>query len=239
MIPTRSRPALLLRALAGLRLQEDGDWEAIVVDDGEGDGLEAAAALSDPRVRAVRNPGRGQVDARNAGLALAQGEVVCWLDDDDWWDDAGHLGLVRTALADGPALLFRGGWLVGDDGVREAFDWDATAASLRESNTVLTSSIAYPRAAHEEIGPLDASLGGYWDWDVLLRLLGAGQPLRRLPGLGVCYAVHAGGSSADHASPERTALFERLCAKHGLRAEIRNHATLHAELADRGVVDRA
>jgi len=232
VVPSRARPRLLLRALEGLRRQADRGWEAVVVDDGDGEGIEAAAGLGDPRVRALRNPGRGQVEARSAGLALARGRVVCFLDDDDWWDDPGHLGLVRAALRDGPAVLFRGGWLVGDGGSREAFDWDATPESLRENNTVLTSSIAYPREAHATIGPLDASLGGYWDWDLLLRLAAAGLPLRRLPGLGVCYAVHGGGSSADRAAPERAASFERLRAKHGLRAEIHNHATLHAALRD-------
>ena len=38
---------------------------------------------------------------------------------------------------------------------REVFAHDATCESLRVNNTILTSSIAYPRAAHAELGPLD------------------------------------------------------------------------------------
>src|SRR5436305_8997453 len=90
--PTRGRPELLTRALGSLAAQDEPAWEVIVVDDGEGEGSAAAAALADPRVRTLRNPGRGVAEARIAGIALARGELVAWLDDDDWWDDPRHLG---------------------------------------------------------------------------------------------------------------------------------------------------
>ena len=97
ILPTRSRPAKLARALASLLAQDCVDWEAIVVDDGAGEGIEVAESVGDLRITAIQSPGRGQVDARNAGIARARGRVVCWLDDDDWWEDPGHLALLRQA----------------------------------------------------------------------------------------------------------------------------------------------
>ena len=80
IVPTYRRPNGLRHALASLRAQGHADWEAIVVDDGDGEGLEALRGWGDPRVVAFRNPGRGQVDARNWALEAARGEVVLWLD---------------------------------------------------------------------------------------------------------------------------------------------------------------
>jgi pterin-4a-carbinolamine dehydratase len=226
VVPTFHRPAALGRALASLLAQDDGDWEAIVVDDGDGEGIAVAEAVGDPRIAAVPSPGSGQADARIAGIARARGELLCWLDDDDWWDDPGHLALLRAAAA-APGFFFRGGWIVFADGTREVFDHDATAGSLRVNNTVLTSSLAYPRALHDELGPLDRELGSYGDWDFMLRMCDAGLAPRRLRGLGVCYAIHDGNVSAEVDAPARREGFERFARKHGLRIRIANHVSIH------------
>lgn len=231
IIPTSNRPDTLRRALGALQRQDLEAWEAIVVDDGDGEGLRAALALGDRRIRAYPSPGRGLVDARNAAITRARGELVCWLDDDDWWEDRAHLSLLARELAP-REFGFRGGWIVHESGearepLRERFDHPADALSLRHDNTVLTSSIAYPRSAHRQLGMLDRELGGYCDWDFLLRLCAAGYRPRKLSGLGVCYALHADNASREVDSPGRRAGFERFAAKHALEIVIANHLVIH------------
>jgi pterin-4a-carbinolamine dehydratase len=226
--PTCRRPALLGRMLRSLQAQDLGDWEAVVVDDGGGEGIAAAEAFGDPRIVARSSRGSGIVDARNTALALASGELVCWLDDDDWWDDRGHLSLLREAAAGpGRRFFFRGGWLVHEGGAREPFDLDATAQSLRVNNTIVNCSLAYPRALHDELGELDPETGGYCDWDFMLRMCDAGLVPHRLPGLGVCYAIHAGSQSSAVDAPMRRASFEAFKAKHGLDIVISNHLLIN------------
>jgi glycosyltransferase involved in cell wall biosynthesis len=228
--PTLGRSGLV-RALESLRAQDLEDWEAIVVDDGGGAGIELAQGLGDPRVTAVPNPGTGQVDARNTAIARAHGQMICWLDDDDWWDDPAHLSTLRDAVSSESRFFYRGGWIVFDDGTREEFDLDATAESLRENNTILTSSIAYPRALHRRLGLLDRELGGYCDWDFMLRMCRAGVLPERLPGLGICYAIHERNVSGDFDAPERRTYFDRFRAKNGLDVEIANHLRIHRLLS--------
>jgi len=232
IIPTCRRSGLLARALASVQAQDWPDWDAVVVDDGDGEGIELVRGLHDPRVVPVPNEGSGQVDARSTALARARGDVVCWLDDDDWWDDPGHLSLVAAAAArETSSFFFRGGWIVEEpSGEREAFDHDATPESLRRNNTILTSSLAYPRAVHDRIGPLDRELGSYGDWDLILRMCDAGLAPRKLPGLGICYAVHGANVSAAVDAPARVAGFRRLVAKHRLDTEIHSHVTMHGML---------
>jgi len=228
IVPTKGRPEKLARALASLQRQDDPDWEAVVGDDGAGEGIEVVERLGDPRVRGVPSAGTGQVDARSTGIEHARGELVCWLDDDDWWDDPRHVSLLRESPRD--RFSFRGGWIVFADGRRDPFDHQATCESLRVNNTVLTSSIAYPRVLHDRLGPLDRSLGGYCDWDFMLRMCGAGLGPHRLPGRGVCYEIHDENVSAEYDAPERRRGFERFARKHGLRIKIANHLSIHREL---------
>jgi pterin-4a-carbinolamine dehydratase len=230
IVPTRGRPEKLARALASLLAQDCDDWEAVVVDDGAGEGIEVARGLGEAGVVAIASPGEGQVDARAAGIERARGRVVCWLDDDDWWEDPRHLSLLREAEAPG-RFWFRGGWIVAGE-EREPFDHEASCASLRVNNTVLTSSLAYPRALHDELGPLDRSLGGYCDWDFMLRMCAAGLAPHKLPGLGVCYEIHDANVSAAVDAPERRRGFERFAAKHGLRIRIASHLTIHRLMSE-------
>lgn len=240
IVPTRARAAKLLRALRSLQVQDERGWEAIVVDDGEGEGLEAVAGLVDPRVTALAGAGHGPAEARAAGIDRAAGTLVCWLDDDDWWDDPGQLSALRATFEapGGKRFLYRGGWLVHErDGAREIFAHAATCESLRVNNTILTSSIAYPLAAHGELGPLDPEVGGYCDWDFMLRMCDAGYEPVRVPGLGVCYEVGAPSLSSVFDAPGRRAQFERFRAKHGLEIELSNHQRIHEMLSGMPVPD--
>lgn len=231
VVPTYNRPALLARALASVRAQDLSGWEALVVDDGDGGGQELARSLEDPRVRGLRSHEAGQAIARALAVEAARGQTIALLDDDDWWEDRGHLSSLAGALAAGPALAYRAGWLVRERDGREierlAFDLEATPASLERDNTLLASAVAYPREAHARLGAFDASLDDYWDWDWWLRLTRGGLPIRRVAGRGVCISVRDDNFSGDAHAARRGANLARLASKHGLGdVGLKNHLGL-------------
>lgn len=62
------------------------DWELILIDDGSTDGsgkIADALAARDVRIRVIHQENRGQFFARQAGIQLAQGEYLLFLDSDD------------------------------------------------------------------------------------------------------------------------------------------------------------
>ena len=87
VIPTRARPALVVRAVNSALQQTFGDLEVVVVIDGaDEETLAALASISSPRLRVLPLPKQvGGSRARNEGVHAATGEWIAFLDDDDEW----------------------------------------------------------------------------------------------------------------------------------------------------------
>lgn len=89
IIPTFNRAYCLPMALESLQRQSYPKWEALVIDDGSTDGTAALLeklGSQDPRIRYHYQSNRGVSAARNAGLRLADGDYVGFLDSDDAWE---------------------------------------------------------------------------------------------------------------------------------------------------------
>jgi glycosyltransferase involved in cell wall biosynthesis len=86
IIPCFRQAQFLPSAIASLQSQTLVDWEAIIIDDGSPDNTRQVAtewASRDARVRYHHQANGGLSNARNAGLALATGEFIQFLDADD------------------------------------------------------------------------------------------------------------------------------------------------------------
>jgi glycosyltransferase involved in cell wall biosynthesis len=87
VLVTRNNPEGASKAVQSVRAQHFQNWELLVVDDGNGAGVEAVLKFSDPRIKAFLNPERGLLRARNAGLEMALSDRVLYLNDDEIWDE--------------------------------------------------------------------------------------------------------------------------------------------------------
>lgn len=113
IICTRNRAASLDRALLSatrLRVPQGLAWEVIVVDNGSSDSTPAVVASFADRlpIRHVLEPVAGLSNARNRGVAEAQGALICWTDDDVELDPE-WLAAYRDAAAAFPEAAFFGG----------------------------------------------------------------------------------------------------------------------------------
>jgi teichuronic acid biosynthesis glycosyltransferase TuaG len=86
--PAYNAERFLRETIASVSSQTFDDFEHIIVDDCSRDGTAGiiAGATVDPRIRAHRTErNSGVAAARNAGLELARGSLICFLDADDRW----------------------------------------------------------------------------------------------------------------------------------------------------------
>jgi len=104
IIPTFNRGHVLGEALASVLDQDHTDLDVIVIDDGSSDDTRAVVATiadADPRVHYHYQQNAGAAPARNAGIDLATGDSIAFLDSDDSWE-RWHLRLQLAALARNP-----------------------------------------------------------------------------------------------------------------------------------------
>ena len=142
VIPTRGRHHFLRQALTSVIAQTYPPQEIIVVDDGTG-AAEAVGQMH-PSITVLDNRERGPVPARNMGVAHASGEVICFLDDDDWFTDETYFEKAALAFGRGSAFCYADGIMAFEDG-RESlpFAFHADAETLTRDN--VTAAVHYIR----------------------------------------------------------------------------------------------
>lgn len=90
IVPIYNMEELMRKCLDSVLAQTFKDYECLLIDDGSTDGSPAICdeyATKDSRFKAFHKPNGGLSDARNFGLAHAQGEYTIFFDPDDWVDD--------------------------------------------------------------------------------------------------------------------------------------------------------
>jgi len=154
VVPVYNAAPFLREALDSVIAQTHADWECLCIDDGSDDGSleilnEYAGRDGRFKVRSQKNAGVSA--ARNAGLEMASGEFVAFLDPDDLFHPQ-CLALALEAAQTKPNAVVVWNWR--RDGVREfmARRYDSCGAIRAiESCGPCVWNKLYPRAAVEGV----------------------------------------------------------------------------------------
>jgi glycosyltransferase involved in cell wall biosynthesis len=88
LIDTYNHERFVERAITSAIEQDflPSEVEILVLDDGSTDATPAIVKRFAPRVTYLRKENGGQASAFNLGIPQARGEIVAFLDGDDWWE---------------------------------------------------------------------------------------------------------------------------------------------------------
>lgn len=107
IIPVYKVEAYLERCVNSVLNQDFRDLEVILVDDGSPDRCPQICdeiAQKDNRVLVIHKPNGGVSSARNAGIKMARGEYIAFLDSDDQWGQNKLLRLMEQVLTEKPEM---------------------------------------------------------------------------------------------------------------------------------------
>ncbi len=206
IVPVLDGERTLAEAVESILGQAHPGLEVIVVDDGSTDGTAAVAARFGERIRYLRQENRGPAAARNAGIAMARGSAIAFLDADDLWPE-GKLEAQVPPLADDPSVgvvmgRTRRVWGLGGD----ARPGDALVGPYLGSAVVR-------RSVFEAVGLFAESLRLSEDRDWFLRVREAGIPIVVLDRDTLLYRRHE--RSMSHGVP-----FADLCVLRVLKRSL-------------------
>ncbi len=224
VIPLYNKAPYIEATIASVLAQTCQDFEIVVVDDGSSDaGPQLVAAIGDPRIRLLRQPNGGVSRARNTGIQAAVGDLVCFLDADDWYGRH-YLACIAAMAArhPGPAMYATAYQRVGEG---EPAQLDGEAGALPPASPIenfyeyrhrhgpffFTSSVVIPRRelqAMQPCFPVGEQFGE--DQDVWFRVAER-LPLIFNPARLVAYRIGVADSlSVLHGLRELPPLFARL-----------------------------
>lgn len=88
IVPLYNKAPYVAKSLRSVLAQTFNDYELIVVNDGSTDDSLSTAEdiLRGTPAQIINQDNSGVSTARNNGVALSQGDYICFLDADDWWD---------------------------------------------------------------------------------------------------------------------------------------------------------
>jgi len=207
IMPCYNQARFLPEAVASLRAQVYAYWECIIVNDGSSDNtaqLAVTLASFDSRVRLINQKNLGPAAARNRGLEEANGQIVHFLDGDDYILPGMYEKMIEVFKTQSDAVAAYSGFqLVTEDrSVLCSFPVLPESADvfhdLLGRNPWPCHAVMVRKAIVDAVGRFDDALKGPEDWDLWLRVASTGGRFTPVDGESACYRRYANTISTNN-----------------------------------------
>ncbi|MDG2003441.1 MAG: glycosyltransferase family 2 protein [Novosphingobium sp.] len=163
-----------LRSVAG---QDYGDIEHIIVDGGSKDDTMTIVEREGAHLaKAVSGPDKGIYDAYNKGLEMASGEIIGFINSDDYYASPTAISEVAQAFRDNPELEALHADLIyvdQDDTAKIVRYWrgrEATPANLSRGFIAAHPTLFLRRAVYDKAGGFNLKYRLAADYEFMLRI---------------------------------------------------------------------
>ena len=199
IIPAYNAGNLLTDAIESVLNQARVPEEIVVVDDGSTDGSVEMVCRMSPLIRTIRQSNAGVSAARNAGLAVARGDWIAFLDADDvWLPDAMTLHISCVEQNTDASIV--GGI---SEIMRPTADGRFEPSGYRGAHLYLGAKLMR-RDAFERVGLFDTSIRRFETLDWMSRANEAGIRTVEHDHLVLYYRHHSAGLTGDAEAMRRS-----------------------------------
>lgn len=181
IIPTYNRVDFIEECINSVLTQTYSNLELLIIDDGSTDNTKNIVeniieTSRDPRIKYIYQENKGVAEARNTGIKNANGNLVAFLDSDDYWTKEKlekQIKLIKTNDSD----LVHTGFYIKDlntitksNLIKHNFDKRGLHFQLLKGNFICTSSILIKKECLDKVGFFDKTFSPCEDYDMWLRL---------------------------------------------------------------------
>lgn len=197
IIPAYNGARYIAVAVESVLNQTYTNWEIIVINDGSTDSTSQVLQPYLDRIRYIERENQGVAAARNRGIEESQGELVAFLDQDDFflpdkltaqvalWNSSPSLGIINS------------GWrLVNEQGetISDITPWKPFPKLNLETwivhTPLLPSAMMFSRKWLKLVGGFNSEFDSVDDSDLVIRLAALGCEAAWLHQVTVCYRQH-------------------------------------------------
>lgn len=197
IIPLYNCERFIVQAVESILKQSYENYEIIVIDDGSTDESRQRLEPYFDRIRYIYQYNQGVAAARNRGIELSKGELVAFLDHDDYWL-SDKLAVQVNYLRENPKIgMVHSGWRrvnTAGETLGEVMPWQkAPTLNLEEWvrwKPVLLSAMLFQRDWLVKVGGLDTRFQQACDVDLVLQLSLMGCGAGWIHRVMTCYREH-------------------------------------------------
>ena len=202
VMPVYNGERFLRESLDSVFAQTFQDFEVLCVDDGSTDNSAAVFEQYGVRIRVLRQKNAGQSAARNAGVILAKGQYIAFLDQDDLWYPSKLLRQLAAIEANSRVVLVHCDFDRIDEKGRmvqeRAGTIERASALASPMGQLIGEALIFPsamlirREGFARSGGFHAELQGFEDFDLIARLKQQGEFVM-VEERGMAYRLHGQG----------------------------------------------
>ena len=178
--PSYNQGGFIRKCIESVLNQNYTNIEYIIIDGGSTDNTIDIIKEYEGRVKWVSERDNGQSDAINKGFKMANGEIVAWLNSDDFYEDNAVSNSVKHFLCDPELVLTYGEGYSTDETGLEKKRFHATQdfdlwTLVNVWDYILQPTTFFKKSALEKVDYLDSDLNWCMDWDLWIRLAKVGK----------------------------------------------------------------
>jgi glycosyltransferase involved in cell wall biosynthesis len=242
VIPTRNQARFIGQCIDSCLAQGIADSEIVVVDGASTDDTREVLAGYGDQIRWISEPDRGQSDAVNKGVRMAKGELIAWINSDDYYASHRAIATLLDAFEAEPGvdIAYGNGVRVDVDG-KDIGPYRARAVAkvtdivTHPASFVLQPSLVFRRQLFLDVGGVNEALHYTMDYELWIRMFAAARVTRYIPAVIACARYHQDAKSiAAMGKQIREAWHVKREAAKQLALGAFDHLLMHAGVATMG-----